>query len=331
NEPIDFVIPWVDPSDPIWQEDFKRYTADPMSADARFERYRDWGLLKYWFRGVDKHAAWVNKIHFITYGHVPDWLDINHPKINIVRHQDYIPEQFLPVFSANPIELFINRIEGLAENFVYFNDDFFLTNDLNKNDFFMNGLPCDMAVFNAISGAEKVMMNIQVNNLASLNSFFSKKNVLKNNLFKWFNITYPLNYLFRSCVLLPWPTFTGFVEHHLPHAYLKSTLDEVWKNIPAQLTQTMSSKFRSVNDVNQYIFKNWQLCSGNFHPKNITKHGKYCQLADGNIDLIINYLDDVRIKMLAINDGDINDVNHIMIKLAIAFQKKWPEKSSYEV
>ena len=25
--------------------------------------------LKYWFRGVEKFAPWVNKIYFITYGH----------------------------------------------------------------------------------------------------------------------------------------------------------------------------------------------------------------------------------------------------------------------
>ncbi|MEX6137043.1 hypothetical protein [Providencia hangzhouensis] len=34
-------------------------------------------------------------------------MNINHPKINIVRHSDYIPAEFLPTFSANPIEIFI--------------------------------------------------------------------------------------------------------------------------------------------------------------------------------------------------------------------------------
>ncbi|MBQ6357217.1 MAG: capsule biosynthesis protein CapK, partial [Solobacterium sp.] len=38
-------------------------------------RFKDWGLFKYWFRGVEKFAPWVNKIYFITWGHVPTWLD----------------------------------------------------------------------------------------------------------------------------------------------------------------------------------------------------------------------------------------------------------------
>ena len=45
-------------------------------------RYRDWNNLRYWFRGVEKFAPWVRKIHFVTWGHIPDWLDTTNPKIN---------------------------------------------------------------------------------------------------------------------------------------------------------------------------------------------------------------------------------------------------------
>ena len=81
--------------------------------------------LQYWFRGVGKFAPWVNRIHFITYGHLPPWLNVDHPKINIVRHTDYIPKKYLPTFNSHVIELNIHRIEGLANCFVYFNDDTF--------------------------------------------------------------------------------------------------------------------------------------------------------------------------------------------------------------
>ena len=63
------------------------------------------GLLKYWFRAVEAYAPWVGQVHFITWGHLPEWLNTQCPKLHIVNHEDYIPEKYLPTFSANPIEL----------------------------------------------------------------------------------------------------------------------------------------------------------------------------------------------------------------------------------
>ena len=77
KEKIDFVITWVDGNDPMWLKEKKEYEIIP-NKDEMFElwnnntiRYRDWDLLKYWFRGVEENASWVNKIYFITYGHLP--------------------------------------------------------------------------------------------------------------------------------------------------------------------------------------------------------------------------------------------------------------------
>ena len=106
-------------------------------------RYREWDTLRYWFRAVEKYAPWVNQVYFVTCGHVPKWLNMDAPKLHFVRHQDYIPEQYLPTFSSHPIELNLHRIEGLSEHFVYFNDDFYLTAPVQETDFFVNGLPCD--------------------------------------------------------------------------------------------------------------------------------------------------------------------------------------------
>ena len=92
---IDIVVPWVDGNDPIWQEDKKKF-ADDSDGDKRIIRYRDWEMLPYWFRGVEKYLPWVRKIHFITYGHLPEWLNIKNPKLNIVNHRDYIPDKYMP-------------------------------------------------------------------------------------------------------------------------------------------------------------------------------------------------------------------------------------------
>ena len=143
---IDFVITWVDGSDPAWREEKEKYQPK-ADCDVREERYRDWELLPYWFRGVERFAPWVRKIHFITWGHLPAWLDTSNPKLHIVNHRDYIPEEYLPTFCSDTIELFMNRIEGLAEHFVYFNDDMFCIAPLEEDVFFHNGLPRDMLAF----------------------------------------------------------------------------------------------------------------------------------------------------------------------------------------
>ena len=51
-EKIDFVIAWVDGSDPAWQAEKAQYRGGPV-ADASAVRYREWDTLRYWFRGVE--------------------------------------------------------------------------------------------------------------------------------------------------------------------------------------------------------------------------------------------------------------------------------------
>ena len=87
---IDFVIPWVDGNDPEWIKEKNAFSnVITENDDVRDIRFRDWETLKYWFRGVEEYAPWVNRIHFVTWGHVPKWLNTEHPKIHIVNHRDY--------------------------------------------------------------------------------------------------------------------------------------------------------------------------------------------------------------------------------------------------
>ena len=125
NNQIDFVITWVDGNDPEWIREKEKYSQN-NAGDNREIRFRDWGILKYWFRSIEKFAPWVNKIYFITWGHLPAWLNTNNPKLIIVKHEDYIPSKYLPTFNSHTIEWNIHRIKGLSDNFVYFNDDTFL-------------------------------------------------------------------------------------------------------------------------------------------------------------------------------------------------------------
>ena len=171
---IDFVVLWVDGNDPEWQKEKAKYQGKSLNDSNSSNRYRDWGLMPYWFRAVEKFAPWVRKIHFVTCGHLPDFLNTASPKLNIVKHSDFIPEEYLPTFSSHAIEMNIHRIPGLSEHFVYFNDDTFLLRPLSETAFFKDGLPCTSAVERPIElkGNFGVWQHAAVNDLSVVNSHF---------------------------------------------------------------------------------------------------------------------------------------------------------------
>ena len=119
--PIDIVIPWVDGADPEWMKEKNKKAEElngAFAADCSDKRFRDWGIIRYLFRSIDLYASWVNKVHFVTWGHLPKWMNPNAPKLHIVNHRDFIPQQYLPTFSSHTIELNMHRIPGLAEHFI---------------------------------------------------------------------------------------------------------------------------------------------------------------------------------------------------------------------
>ncbi len=329
-EEIDVVIPWVDGGDPVWQDTLRRYTPNPDVCDANFERYRDWDLLKYWFRGIERFAPWVRKVHFITCGQTPEWLNTANPKLNLVNHSDYIDEEYLPVFSSHPIELPIHKINGLSDKFIYFNDDFFLIDNVIESDFFTKGLPNDAAIMNTISGRFPMMLHIAVNNQEIINRNFTKYQVIKNSISKWFSPKYKLG-IYRNLALLAWPNFTGFLDFHLPQAYLKSTLETVWEKEDVGLRKSLASKFRSISDVNMYLFRYWQLCSGKFHPKDVSKLGCYFDVInEQNVDEIAAVVKNGRSKVIVINDGDVQNFDLVKARLNSSFEQRLPNKSNFE-
>ena len=223
QKPIDFVIIWVDGNDPEWRKVKNQYVPKAIGEDDQEVRYRDWDNLQYWFRAVEKYTPWVNKIHFVTWGHLPKWLNVDHPKLHIVNHKDYIPEEYLPTFNSHTIEMNLHRIEGLAEQFVYFNDDMFINAPMQPEDFFVNGLPCDTFALDCIYWGKDSAGPYNGNDMAVINTYFPKKKALKENWKKWFKLRYGLNNLYKTLVLCPWRWFPGFYYQHLPNSFLKST------------------------------------------------------------------------------------------------------------
>lgn len=328
KDKIDFVIIWVDGNDVKWQKEKSRF--DSTNGDDRTIRYRDWDNLRYWFRGIEKYAPWVNRVHFVTWGHIPEWLNINYEKLNIVKHEEFIPKKFLPTFSSHVIELNLHRIDGLEEQFVYFNDDMFCNGKLKKEDFFIDGLPCDSAILSpAIKENKNGIGNIVMNNVGIINSYFEKNKQIKENIFKWYNVKYGKQ-LLKNFLLLPWKTFTGFYETHVAASFLKSTFEQIWKIEEQTLEEVCSHRFRNLYlDVNQWLFRDWQLANNKFVPRKIDVVKKY----DIPLELkeAINDIKKQKHKLICLNDTpDIEDFENCKKLINNAFEMNLNKKSNFE-
>lgn len=329
-KPIDFVIIWVDGSDPKWRAEKDKYDTRVKSTSNSEVRFRDWDNLQYWFRGVEKFAPWVNKVHFVTCGHLPDWLNTENPKLHIVNHRDYIPEKYLPTFSSHTIELNLHRIEGLSEQFVYFNDDMFITAPTKPDDFFRNGKPRDTFALDCIYFNTDSAGYFNGADVTVINKYIRKKTALLKNFGKWFDPRNGAKNVLRTLLLVPWWYFQGFYYQHTPSSFLKSTFDELWEKELETLDTTCSHKFRQSGDVNQWLMKYWQLATGNFEVRRDSF--AYCyHVKEENYSDLLKDIPSKKHNMLCINDvNETYDFESKKEGVKAAFEKLLPEKSSFE-
>ncbi len=329
-EKIDFVVTWVDGDDPVWQEEKDRYNPNKKSVGASKARFRDWDLMRYWFRAVEKFAPWVNQVHFVTWGHLPPWLDENAPKLHIVNHADFIPEEYRPTFSCNPIELLIHRIPGLGDKFVVFNDDMFLVAPTEVSDFFTNGVPREIPMMDSISGDNyrDPFPHMLLNNIAVINKHFSKSRFVRENWKKLYHPKSGTSAVIRNLLMTPFPRFTGFQDAHVCTSYVKQTFLDVWEAEPEILAETCRNRFRTNQDLTVWVMKQWQMCAGNFayRPRS---WGSYIELVDG-VDLEKEILGKPH-KCICLNDVTVDvDFDKTKAALQAIFEKLLPEKSSFE-
>lgn len=327
NQKIDFVILWVDGSDEKWLEEKKQYKPD-LDVSNSIIRFRDWENLKYWFRGVEKYASWVNKIYFVTYGHLPKFLNTNHEKLVITNHKDFIDKDYLPTYNSNVLDLNLYKIKGLSEKFVYFNDDTFIIDKVKPEDFFKNGLPVEEYAETATIPYKTIFPYTMFNNAFIINNHYEKRNVYKKQFKKLFSFKYGINN-FRTLFSLPYKKFVGFYSAHLPIAFLKSYYEKLWDIEEQECIKTSKNKFRTKEDITSYIIKEMQMLEGKFYPR---KHsfGKYFVISNNN-EKIKSAILKQKYKMVCINDQDENiDFEKSKTEINECFEKILPEKSSFE-
>ena len=92
----------------------------------------------------------------------------------------------------------------------------------------------------------------------------------------------------------------------------------------------MQSRFRSADNVMQWLVKNWQICEGKATPMPVS-FGKKLELGEDDKE-IFAAIKKQKYKVLCINDSSENiDFNRTKKALTACFETILPEKSSYEI
>ena len=334
---IDFVVLWVDSSDPEWRKKYKEYKGIRQADYDDEAHFRDWEIFRYWFRAVEKYAPWVHHVYVVTNGQRPAWLNLENEKLSLVSHDEFIPKEYLPTFNARAINLNIHRIKGLSDYFVLFDDEMFINGPITPEYYFKNGLPCD-----APNERANIALIYDKNyhwgneftklcNIGIINAHFSRKQVIKGHWWAWHGPYLGLRYMLMAWYMFTRPYFSMFDEQHNERPFLKKTFCDVWEAEPEQMDKSCS-KFREVTNLNIYVMRLWQLATNGFYPRKAPKRF----MADINkehFDSICSALHDETIKSACFNDFPgitKEEFLEYKPKMIAEFEKKFSVKSSFE-
>ncbi|MBQ8458508.1 Stealth CR1 domain-containing protein [bacterium] len=226
--PVDMVYLWVDGEDEIWshkKNEFLKELNNNFNEQATAKgRFVNNDELKFSLRSLEKYASWINKIYIVTDNQIPKWLDTNNPKIKVVFHKDFIPNENLPLFNSEAIECYLPFIPKLSEHFIYGNDDIFFGRYINKFFFF------------TFDKKPIIRLKHQVSPKYILTSMYTRSILNMQKIIKEeFGKEIP------------------YAPHHNIDAYTKSLFIECINHYLRYFLKTMSHKFRTEGDIQRVI------------------------------------------------------------------------------
>ena len=223
---IDVVFSWVDGSDSAFVSSRAGHLGrarlgDGDAADARTRQIDE---LRYALRSVDQHAPWVRRIFIATDTRLPGWLAADHPKITVVRAAEHFCDPTaLPTFNSHAVESQLHHIDGLAEHFLYCNDDMFFAHPVPPSVFFT---PAGISRF--------IESPVRIGGGAPGPLRSGHENAARNN---------------RRLLA---ERFGYVITRHLAHAPValrRSVLAELEAEFPDEFAATQASRFRSATDI----------------------------------------------------------------------------------
>lgn len=291
---MDIVITYVNGKDPVWQKDYEKYTDVPVLE----KRFRDWGTLQYLLRGIEIHMPFIRNV-FLVVSHrsqVPQWADTENLKI--VLHEDFIPAEYLPTFNCNTLEMNLHRIEGLDEEYLYFNDDLFPVRDCRPEDFFRDG---------------KALIGFTRHYFGS--GMF--KQICRNS-----------DSIARKA--LGMPASRSFMRpQHICAPMLRSECERLCNTVSEDIARAYT-RTREAGNYNQYMFTDYLYYQGKALSEKISS--KHLSVAVSSSSRIRKAILSPSRNLICINDVRLSDARYERLRKTVieAFEAKFPQKSRFE-
>ena len=218
---IDAVYLWVDDTDPSWQQRKAEFAKTPVVPGANVaSRFRQFGELQTSIRMLAKNAPFIRKVFIVTDNQQPDLSALTDLpfEIEVVFHEAFIDKKFLPTFSSRALTANLHRIPGLAERFLYLNDDTFVSAPAKPETWFTE------------TGVRLRYSSTPLPERSTL----VKNEVIYNA--RWATVDLAASQA--------WENIPGQIEHGA-HPFLKSVLSELWQQFQDELTEVSSARFRT--------------------------------------------------------------------------------------
>lgn len=313
---IDIVVTYLNERDEKWQNDYDSWSSQEIKEGKQLvsnrqafgiERIREWDTFKYWFRGVEKNCQWVHKVFLIVQNerHVPEWLDVNNPKLRVVYHKEFIPKELLPTFNAVTIGMYVSNIPDLSDNYIMCDDDYYFLNTIGRERFFRDNKPVHKNNRVPFAFYDDRLLN------ASDGVFY---HILNNSL------KFEIKYMKRG-------ELVKYDIYHLPEARKKSFEQKVLRDFGgAILEANLVSRFRHPKNLCPYMFSDLLKICGEAIIDDPYYDCAYCTLKS-----TVNFDDYWDKGIVCFNDTEqLDDYDKTKEKLIEFLDRKLPRKSSFE-
>lgn len=323
---MDFVISWVNGLDEDWLARRARAGNKDLatSGDARNRRE---GYLRYQLRSIAECAPWVRKIYLVTETRLPAWLRTDHSKL-VVLADSAINPTGAETFNSHAVEASLCNIPGLADRFVYFNDDFFIGRPVDPDFYFPGGFAYANPLPSYIATRD-MHAHGMLNAVGAINENFTRKEYF-TGLARGFR-----RRMISDGVRLPL-TFTSkrippIGDVHLPTPLVTDLVREAFRADAARIEETQRSVFRSATDVAPiYLAMMWHVARGEFTPVSKRTLGAFMSLEGNDPAAEFTKLLAGNPAQFCINDNVRVDDPQLEDALRDALERRWPDPSPFE-
>lgn len=285
--PIDLVYTWVNADDDIWRENFRQVAHEvgrysELTAATNAARWHSRDELRYSLRSVEMYAPFIRNIYIVTNGQCPKWL-VGHDRIRVISHEALYPDvSVLPTFNSHHIETVLHHIPGLAEHFLYLNDDFFFARRCTPEDFF------------TIGGLGKV--------------FYSSRHLDDRPVSQYDRASVASHKNSRALLLQRFGVSCHRKFKHAPYVMRRSVWNQIELEFGEELEATRRNRFRSRDDLNgQFLYAHYAVLTGTACPGSI--RDRYVDVQNETFVEVLRKAESAGAKVFCINDANSTENN----------------------